>query len=56
MNGVGSELTFSMELEDGESYKRRKVEEAKETEELSPFRSMEEEKDSATSNSFDTAL
>ena len=28
MNGVGSELTFSMELEDGESNKKRKIEEA----------------------------
>ena len=37
LNGVGSELTFSMELEDGESNKKRKIEEAKETERLSPF-------------------
>ena len=44
-----------MELEDGESIKKRKIGEAKE-ERLSPFRSTEEEKDSATSSSFDTAL
>ena len=44
-----------MELEDGESNKKRKIEEAKETERLSPFRSTEEEKDSTTS-SFDTAV
>ena len=55
MNGVGSELTFSMELEDSESNKKQKIEEAKETERLSPFRSTEEEKDSTTS-SFDTAV
>ena len=45
-----------MELEDGESNKKRKIEEAKETERLPPFWSTEEEKDSATSSSFDTAL
>ena len=45
-----------MELEDGESNKKRKIEEAKEPERLSPLRSAEEEKDSTTSSSFDTAL
>ena len=55
LNGVGSELTFSMELEDVESNKKRRIEEAKETERLLPFRSTEEEKDSTTS-SFDTAV
>ena len=56
MNGVGRDLTFSMELGDRESNKKRKIEEAKEdTEALLPFCSTEEEKDSATS-SFDTAL
>ena len=44
-----------MELEDSESNKKRKIEEARETERLSPFRSTEEEKDSTTS-SFDTAV
>ena len=44
-----------MELEGSESNKKRKIEEAKETERLSPFRSTEEEKDSTTS-SFDTAI
>ena len=44
-----------MELEDGESNKKRKIEEAKETEKLLPFWSTEEEKDSTTS-SFDTAV
>ena len=56
LNGVGRDLTFSMELGDRESNKKRKIEEAKEdTEALLPFCSTEEEKDSATS-SFDTAL
>ena len=48
-------LFRSMELEDSESNKKRKIEEAKETERLSPFRSTEEEKDSTT-GSFDTAV
>ena len=55
LNGVGSDLTFSMELGDEESNKKRKIEEAKEAEVLLPFCSTEEEKDLATS-SFDTAL
>ena len=55
LNGVASELTFSMELEDSESNKKRRIEEAKEPERLLPFRSTEEEKDSTTS-SFDTAV
>ena len=56
LSGVGSEFTVSMELDDGESNKKRKIEEAKEAERLSPFRSTEEEKDSTTSSSFDTAV
>ena len=44
-----------MELEDSESNKKRKIEEAKEMERLLPFRSTEEEKDLTTS-SFDTAV
>ena len=55
LDRVGSDLTFSMELGDGESNKKRKIEEAKEAGALLPFCSTEEEKDSATS-SFDTAL
>ena len=34
MSGVGSEFTVSMELDDGESNKKRKIEEAKEAESL----------------------
>ena len=55
LDGVGSDLTFSMELGDGESNKKRKIEEANEVEAFLPFCSTEEEKDLATS-SFDTAL
>ena len=55
LNRVGSDLTFSMELGDGESNKKRKIQEAKEAEALLPFRSTVEEQDSAAS-SFDTAL